>query len=278
MPADYYNDMRIVIEEGSHYKVEVVADTKSTEHGSRITTMALTYPRYIHAQMLTHRVFSRNAQSSRAVPTRILLERVSRDPVMPLRWGKNQPGMVAGDLLEDPALAYARAEWRVQADRAVSSAKAMSELGVHKEVTNRVLEPFSTITAIYTATEWHNFFKLRCEEDAQPEIQLLSNMMADALGDSDPVTSRHHLPYITSEEYSPVSLRDMFKISAARCARVSYLTHEGEHDIVKDMDLADRLASSGHWSPWEHPALSDMAPLMSANFRGWSSARKLRGE
>lgn len=275
---DFYDDCRIQVESGPHFKVEVVADTKSTEHGGRITTMACTYPRYIHAQMLTHRMFSRNAQSSRAVPTRILIEKVESQPIYPLKWGANQAGMVSGEEMGPADILYCTEAWDRARRAAVAAAKAMSDCGLHKESVNRILEPYSTITAIYTATEWRNFFSLRCDDDAQPEIQKLACMMADALAKSDPVTSRHHLPYVMSEEYEVSQLREMFKLSAARCARVSYLTHEGERNIVKDLDLANRLASSGHWSPWEHPALSDMSGTFSANYRGWSSARRLRGE
>lgn len=275
---DFYDDCRVKVEDGPHFKVEVVADTRSSEHGQRITTMACTYPRYIHAQMLTHRVFSRNAQSSRALPTRILMDNIRTNPVMPLRWGSNQRGMVAGDEVGFDDILACQASWRRACDAALRSAEEMERAGLHKENVNRILEPFSTITAIYTATEWDNFFKLRCEEDAQPEIQKIAQMISTAMEKSDPVTSRHHLPYVMREEYDSTALREMFKLSSARCARVSYLTHEGKRDLVKDLDLADRLMTGGHWSPWEHPALSNPTRTMSANYRGWSSARKLRGE
>lgn len=275
---DFYDDCRVDISDGAHFRVEVVADTKSSEHGVRITTLACTYPRYIHAQMLTHRMFSRNAQSSRAVPTRVLMDKVQQFPVMPQKWGSNQPGMVAGAELGHDDMLGCQVEWLRARDAALIAAKRMSDLGLHKESVNRLLEPFSTITAIYTATEWRNFFDLRLEEDAQPEIQKLAQMIAEAMDKSDAVKSRHHLPYVMREEYQVDALREMFKLSAARCARVSYLTHDGQRDIVKDLDLADRLASSGHWSPWEHPALSNPTRTKSANYRGWSSARNLRGE
>ena len=271
----FYNETRPLLEDGAHYRVEVVADTRSPKNGVRLTTVAATYPRYIHAQMLTHRMFSRNAQSSRAIPTRVLMDRVQSNPVEPLRWGSNQPGMVAGDELTGDAIMAARIQWRRAADACLFAARTMSDFGLHKESVNRVLEPFSTITAIYSATEWGNFFRLRLEDDAQPEIQKLARMLRDAMDQSDIACSDYHLPYISSEEYDPKRLTEMCDVSAARCARVSYLNHDGAQDISKDLKLAKRLSESGHWSPFEHPAISCATEMMVSNLRGWESVRDI---
>ncbi|HSR94094.1 MAG TPA: FAD-dependent thymidylate synthase, partial [Solirubrobacterales bacterium] len=156
-------------------------------------------------------------------------------------------------------------------------------LNVHKQVANRLLEPFMWHTVIVTATEWDNFWNLRCHPDAQPEIRLIAETMRAAAEASDPVEldlGEWHLPLVGPEDREQVaSIEDLIKISAGRCARVSYLTHAGKRDPDADIELHDRLLESGHMSPLEHPA----RPLTPAeievgewagNFRGWRSYRK----
>jgi hypothetical protein len=156
-------------------------------------------------------------------------------------------------------------------------------LNVHKQVANRLLEPFMWHTVIVTATEWDNFWNLRCHPDAQPEIRLVAESMRAATLESKPVEldwNDWHLPLIHPEDREQAaSTEDLVKISAGRCARVSYLTHAGTRDLEADIQLHDRLLESGHMSPLEHPA----QPLSSAdleksewsgNFRGWRSYRK----
>jgi thymidylate synthase ThyX len=239
--------------------------------GRRLTTMQLCYPRFIHAEFMTHRVFSRNASSSRAIPVAKMIEQVRTDPAMPIHWGKNQPGMQANEQLSDPSEAIRT--WKRAARSAADIAATMNDLGLHKQVANRILEPFQHMHVIVTATDWDNFFKLRLHPDAEPNIQRLAEEMKMAMNASVPVERTVHLPYIKESELF-LDQEAAAMVSAARCARVSYLTHDGATpDKDKDMELALRLKEAGHASPFEHPAFADDMPFMTANFRGWKSFR-----
>lgn len=253
-------------------KAQVVADT--VWNGKRITTLQLKMPRFILAQFNTHRMFSRSTASSRAIPTAKLLDMVRTEYVRPVFWGKNQAGMQAKEELEAGNKQLAMNEWQIAALNAANSAENLLKLGVHKQIANRILEPFMWAETIVTATEWDNFFNLRLHEDSQPEIQELARWMAkclkEVLDNSKPTKSTIHLPYITFEEMedfveglvttdSDSINTELYKyfvpISAARCARVSYLNHDQSNPVIeKDLATADKLISAGHWSPFEHQA------------------------
>ena len=185
-------------------EAKVVLDSIS-EEGVRLTTMELTYPRFIHAEFMTHRVFSRNASSSRAIPVEKMIERVKKEPAEPVHWGKNQPGMQANEELQWDALVQTRKAWLEARDAAVKFAARMHELGAHKQIVNRVLEPFSHITVLVTATEWDNFFALRCHPDADPTMRTLAEAMREAMAASDTYNAQPgwswHLPYITEADW-----------------------------------------------------------------------------
>lgn len=271
------------------FEAKVIEDSINTA-GVRLTTLQLRYPRFIHAEFMTHRVFSRNASSSRAIPVAKMIEQISSEPAMPIHWGQNQPGMQASTEVQH--VGYAMDMWKHAAVSAATTAKAMNEMGLHKQVVNRILEPFQFISVVVTATEWDNFFQLRNHADAQPEIKYLAQLMQEALDISVPVLryrnkdgylneEEWHLPYVTFEERQinsdfPAALA---MISSARCARVSYLTHEGkEPNVQKDMELYERLVGSVpiHASPTEHPCR--VAKLKNnskwyKNFRGWKQHR-----
>jgi thymidylate synthase ThyX len=300
------------------FDAKILADSSSPA-GHRLTTIETTFPRFILAEFNTHRVFSRNSASSRAIPITKQMRRVLEDPYIPIEFGSNQPGMQAGPPLEGDARLAAEDEWLCARDAAVrhvlglvSSPAEVAEassllehlgrieeaagarnhpddwLNVHKQIANRLLEPFMWHTVIVTATEWDNFWNLRCHADAQPEIRRVAEEMRDAVEGSVPedlAWSEWHLPLVRETDRREVSSEeDLVKISAGRCARVSYLTHTGERDLEADIKLHDRLFASGHMSPMEHPA----RPLSrfelknnewSGNFRGWHSHRKqLPGE
>lgn len=271
----------------SNMNAKVIEDSVSSG-GIRLTTLQLTYPRYIHAEVLTHRVFSRNASSSRAVPVAKLAELSLREMVEPIRYGENQAGMQASDAnLEGEALARARAIWRNMAEVCAAGAKELAELGLHKQWANRPTEWFGNIRVLVTATEWANFFELRDHEDAQPEIRELAVQMKRAMGGSNPVyrgydqnyVSNWHLPYITREERELYAGSPWFlaEVSAARCARVSYLTHDGQQpDMGKDKDLFERLVGSRplHASPTEHQGFPIGGEEWCKNFRGWFQFRQ----
>jgi len=265
---------------------KVIEDSIS-EDGKGITTLQLCYPRFIHAEFMTHRVFSRNASSSRAIPVAKVIEQVRTNPAMPIHWGKNQPGMQASGQLTGVELDLAKREWLQLADRAAYTAECMVELGLHKQVANRILEPFQHISVIVTATDWKNFFALRDHPDAQPEIRELAIQMAAAMYQSTPTVRKRdrfdafswHLPYITDNERGTYVPEYLAKISGARCARVSYLTHEGKvPDRTKDLDLYTKLVGSVplHASPIEHQAYPLPLPSQrSNNFVGWRQYRQL---
>jgi len=264
------------------FSARVLLDSVSPA-GVRLTTMEVRYPRFIHSELMTHRVFSRNAASSRAVPIKKMIEAVRGEPAMPRWWGRNQSGMQAFERLDAAAQALAEAEWRHALDDALRHAErlASSEINLHKQLVNRILEPFSWITVIVSATEWSNFFVQRTHADAQPELQHVAEMMLDAYRRSTPrvlAFGDWHTPLIAPEEEEMLPLGERLKISVARSARVSYLSHEGRRDLVKDLELYERLVAggaNGHWSPFEHVAtpLPD-AHAWSGNFRGWEQFRK----
>jgi thymidylate synthase ThyX len=294
------------------FDATVLADSISSA-GHRLTTLEATFPRFVLAEFNTHRVFSRNSASSRAIPIAKQLRRVIEDPYVPIEFGSNQPGMQAGPPLVGEERAAAEQEWLKARDDAVrrvlgliaepglaaetetlallteieEAQKAGNRpeewLNVHKQVANRLLEPFMWHTVIVTATEWENFWNLRCHPDAQPEIRLIAETMRGAMQASEPAEldrSEWHLPLVHPEDHEQgMSIEDLIKVSAGRCARVSYLTHAGKRDLGADIELHDRLRSSGHMSPLEHPA----RPLTEGelkesewcgNFRGWRSYRK----
>jgi thymidylate synthase ThyX len=256
------------------YSARVLLDSVA-ENGVRLTTLEVTFPRFVLAEFNTHRQFSRNSASSRAVPTAKLIERVERDPVLPLQWGRNTSGMAASDVLDEADADSARRIWLEARDDAVRHARELLELRVHKQELNRLLEPFLWHTVIVTATEWTNFFELRCAPNAQPEIREAAHRMRDAIAESASQSigpGQWHTPLLQSDEYG-LALEVRKRISAARCARVSYLTHEGTREIEKDLELFERLQSDRHLSPFEHVATPSDDPGFHANFRGWIQMR-----
>lgn len=239
----------------------VIAD--SIANGVRLTTLELYYPRFIHAEFMTHRQFSRNASSSRAIPVERMLEQVEKDPALPVHWGKNQPGMQAREELDEWDSNSVEAIWREAAGRSACAAKGMLFYEAHKQIANRLTEPFQFIKVVCTATEWDNFFALRLHEDAQPEIQELARVMKGAMEESTPEeleAGEHHLPYIKEDEWykydwNPFTSTDAIKCSVSRCARTSYNNHDGSNcDVESDIRLCDQLLEAGHMSPFEHVA------------------------
>lgn len=255
---------------------KVIADTLGSS-GVRLTTLQLVYPRFIHSEFLTHRCFSRNASSSRAVPVAKMIKQVREHPACPVHWGANQPGMQAREELPVYQKALAQASWNHAAGQAADTAEYLMELGLHKQAANRILEPFQLIHVVVTATDWDNFFKLRCHEDAQPEIRELACKMRDAMASGVPVQSDVHLPYLSEDErgrLKTVGFGHLAEISAARCARVSYINHDGSNpDEAKDLALADKLVTGRHMSPFEHQAQALSDDTYCRNFRGWKQFR-----
>jgi thymidylate synthase ThyX len=237
---------------------EVILDSVSPA-GLRLTTFQLTFHRFVLAEFNTHRVFSRNSASSRAIPVQKQIDKVLNETAMPVEFGTNQSGMQAGPPLEGDDLYAAQDLWRSAAHDATVYANRLMDLGVHKQVTNRLLEPFMWHTAIVTSMEWDNFYTQRCSELAQPEIQAVAYPTREAFLASTPIQLGYgdwHTPYIHPYEYELFDVETRKKVSAARCARVSYLTQDGVRDVDADLTLYERLVTADppHWSPLEHVA------------------------
>lgn len=265
-------------------KPEVTLILASIADGVPIYTFQLRYWRAIHAEFMTHRVFSRNASSSRAIPVDRMLEVVRQAPAGPLHWGANQPGMQADaehealveipNLLTEPfynwafkakeivpkfPMATREQAWAFSAHLAAGMSGAFSQAGYHKQVANRITEPFQAINVVVTSTEWENFFDLRCHKDAMPEFQALAVAIREILVQTKPTTlqaGEWHLPYLLPEE-AGLPLQDKLALSSARCASVSYRTVEGSlMSVERAKALFEKLVGAEplHASPMEHQA------------------------
>lgn len=278
------------------YQAKIILDSKAPS-GYRLTTFVLTYPRFIHSEFMTHRTKSRNAASSRAIPVKKMLESISINPAIPVEWGTAKSGMQAG--IETVHKDLAQKIWLEASQQMIIAAQKLAgivsvdndgnivpddspnaiKLNIHKQISNRIVEPWMWMTVICTATDYENFFALRCHPDAQPEIQKLAYMMKEAYDSSTPVSMNEgewHTPFIQEDEEN-LDIETKKKISVARSARVSYLTHEGVRNIEKDLELYDRLvggSGTGHWSPFEHVAMAVSGTGSSGNFKGWLQYRK----
>lgn len=267
-----------------------ICNAKCLAHYDNLWTFELTYPRYIHGEFMTHRVFSRNASSSRAIPVKRMVDHIANNPVVPPHVYMNKPGMV-GDVEADEATTKEFNKlWMEALYNAVKVAKSMDKFGIHKQHINRILEPFQFIKVIVTATEWDNFFNLRLAPDAHPEMQALARSIYEEMyeykdknfgyleGDSGVIIT---VPYVTEDDLDILGddcdYLTLMKISAARCARVSYNNHDGSKpDIKKDLELYERLSAAGHMSPLEHTCfMDDFEDSCNANLVGWMSLRYL---
>lgn len=266
---------------------EVTVESDTVFNGKRITTIIARYPRIIHAEVLTHRSFCRNASSSRAIPAKKMIRDVEDDPFFPMSWGLNQKGM---SMSEDTANeAACRNQWQQSLDAALMAAKHLSKnLNVHKSLVNRLLEPFSYITCLITATEWANFFRLRIHEDADPHIHKLAAMILEEMERSEPIERPLHMPFLREKEKEhalavylgrgvrATQLEEWAHVSAARSARISYLTHDNKFDRTRDKELALKLIGGsgfGHWSPFEHFAISYSGINTKCPYRSWRTFR-----
>lgn len=303
----------------------IVADSIS-EDGKQITTYELEYPRFIHSEFMTHRLFSRNAASSRAIPVNKMIEHVENNTAMPIHWGKNQPGMQAREELPEicersvpytPRLDEIPRErfWLRVRDTAVYFANEYHKLNAHKQIVNRLLEPFQFIKVVCTATEFDNFFWLRKHPDAQPEIAELAKVMWEAREQSEPMllkAGEWHVPYVNYSSdvgyylmkdgcHVELTLEDAIKVSASCCAQVSYRL--ADNSLEKAKKIYDMLVESKpvHASPFEHQATPMEIPSIrsvggvifpedgqthidsqenywSGNFKGWIQHRQLIAE
>ena len=274
------------------YEALVLADSINPA-GVRLTTLQIRYPRMVHAELMTHRDLSRGTSSSRAIPARVIRRQVRTDPAPPVFWGANQRGMQAAQQLTGWRLSVAK--WAFFQSRwfVLLVHWLLEKVGLHKQLTNRLLEPWMWVTVIVSSTQWNNFYALRCHKDAQPEIRRIALLMRRAMRRSRPMTlqaGEWHRPYGPSDideanklafrysgDHDCISKYDLVAnyIACGRCARVSYLTQDGRRDAEEDLALAtERLAPSGHNSPFEHVAMALPTDERCGNFRGWKQMRK----
>lgn len=245
---------------------KIICDSISPA-GHRFTTFEVVYPRIVLAEVNTHRQLSRVSASSRAVPVEKMIRRVLEDPYVPTHWGKNQKGMRAEEDVDADDQADARVVWLAARDVMVEQTKDLLNIGIHKQITNRLLEPFMWHPTVISATEWSNFFHLRDHEAAHPDFRDLAHAMRELYGKSEPESVDYgewHTPYIGQSDRAKaieqglaasLDLTEvMCKVSVGRCARVSSLTHEGKYDLPADVALHDKMYEHGHTSPYENVA------------------------
>lgn len=295
-------------------QVEVIlASTHPDDPTRPLVTMRLRYPRIIHGEIMTHRVFSRNARSSRAVPVKTMLNECTSIPFVPWHWGKNQKGMQGGEECDELLFVNSSVDhwenredaWLLARDAAVEIAGAYMNAGYHKQIPNRLLEPFSWIDTLITSNDWANFLWLRDHKDAEPHLQDLARLVKQALDNLEMQELRRfdwHLPYVTNSDVMKAGdhLRNVVKInptdgrvweflrkiSAARCARISYKPFDGDASYERELERYDLLVNSDrvHASPTEHQASPDKwlercnrfaHPEQHGNLPGWIQARKL---
>jgi hypothetical protein len=264
-------------------RCEVIADSIAP-NGARLTTIEVTFHRFILAEVNTHRKLSRNSASSRAIPFEKMLARAMRYPALPIKWPCEQPGMSGGAELTGDDLLDAQMCLNDIQDATTSILSNYFESHpdksrrLHKSLLNRPLEWFMYHTAVLSSTEWENLLEQRDTETAQPEFARLAHLIRVALQDSTPVEmvwGGLHLPYVgINNDDVGLSSFEKLKISTARCGRVSYLTHDGIRDIAEDLRMFEStLWKNGHWSPMEHPAIATTT-VDSRNFdEGWAQLR-----
>jgi hypothetical protein len=283
------------------YEAKIILDSVGP-NGARLTTFELTYPRFVHAELMTHRMFSRNSASSRAIPNEKLRARVQEDPAMPVYWGENQRGMQAGGELRAIYRHDAEIVWRSARDEMLRRSAQLADIGLHKQLCNRLIEPWMFITVVITATEWDNAWGLRVDPAAQPEMERAFHLAKDLYDRSVPqklAAGAWHLPYVTGydeeqirQEYAGVEDFDglLCRVSIGRCAAVSFLNQD-KRDPPADLARAGKMTDNGHMSPFEHVAqaltwaewgeyatkaahawLHDRVPV--GNLWGWKQYRK----
>lgn len=255
-------------------QVEVILASQGPNQ-KPIYTIRLRYPRIIHAELMTHRLFSRNARSSRAVPVKTMLLETTSIPFVPWHWGKNQKGMQADEELSTEQIELSKYIWNAARLDTVGRVEALMELGLHKQIPNRLLEPFSWIDTLVTATDWDNFLWLREHGDAEPHLQDLARLVHQAIKAAEIQMlepGEWHLPYITAEDVAiskgwQMPSEWLCKISAARCARISYKPFDGDASYEREIGRYDSLVTSDrvHASPLEHQATPDQAVTISAD-------------
>ena len=268
-----------------HIDAEIIEDSVNTVNNKRISTLKIRVPRMILAEFNTHRILSKNFSSSRAIPAKKIREEVLHNPMMPVYWGANKSGMSASEELTGWRKAAAKLVWKLTGKINAGSHWLLEKIGLHKQTCNRIVEPWLSVTGTVTGTDWDNFFRLRLDENAQPEMQCLAYSIKQALDNSNPKllqTNEVHLPYVDQEERQKYDMETLVKISAARCCRTSYNNMLGKKSQPdEDVKLYDRVSTNGHFSPLEHIAFVPHNGLLrkvvhkdlQRNLNGWYQFR-----
>jgi hypothetical protein len=269
------------------YYTKVIEDSiPSHSESNRLTSIEVRYPHAVHKDLLTHCMLERNFLSFRAYPPERVIAMVEETPFIPEQFTSREKGMNIGKPLDDAQQDLAANLWLGARDNCVTAAKQLLEIGVDKAQINVLLQDFCWITGIFTATEWDNFFALRAfapeGSKPRPEVEKIARMMYEAREESTPNAldvGEWHLPYVPFGLRKLLTVDAQKQISAGRTARVSYLTHDGNTDLVADSNLSDGLVKNGHMSPFGHQATPidpDVRWVMEhhGKFRGWRQARK----
>lgn len=248
---------------------KVIADSISYA-GNRMTTFEIEYPRFILAELNTHRMLSKNSASSRAIPIQAMHSYIKANPAEPVHWGKNQPGMQASEELQGSDKSWAQYLWNKAKEVALDYSQQLANTGAHKQIANRVTEPWMTMKTVISGTEWANFYYLRNHPDAQPEIAALAQAMYEAHKASKPVeleVGEWHLPYIdlyrgednilhyiNPSNGGSYSVEDARVVSASCCAQVSYRRNDDSLDKAHKIYKQLIESTPAHASPVEHQA------------------------
>lgn len=246
------------------YKVKIILDSINAR-GHRLTSFLLTYPLNVHAELMTHRIFSRNAASARAVPIQKFIEAVENDPVLPVVWRENQKGMEAAGNLPEHIKNYAAQEILTLRRSAINTVKILQGCNLHKSWVNRYLQPWMWITTLVTSCDYGNWFSLRADSGAQPEIMVPAFWMLREYSQSKPKELNYeewHIPGINPDEVS-LPIKDRLAIATARAARTSYTKFEEPISLTDALRIEAGLIMGGHWSPFEH-----CAQAISEDFEG----------
>lgn len=264
--------------------VEILEHSIAEDTLAEAFTFRITLPRIVLAELNTHRIFAKNTSSSRAIPIKKMLKHVRNNMFEPVHWGANQAGMQAHKELTGLKKLVARHLWKLFGYGATICASMLNSVGVHKQITNRLIENFSYVTMIVTTVDIDNFLALRNHPDAQPEIRAVASAMLNAVLDPNKKPAKRlkfgewHLPLIHAYEWGVHSLEDLKKVSAARCASTSYRTVDGKDmTIERALKIYDKLASSQpiHASPFEHQLTPDRR--IKIDYRITNHNKKYRG-
>ncbi len=256
----------------NNIKAKVIAHSV-TEDGIEMISIECEYPRFILAEVNTHKMLSKNSASSRAIPEAAMHSTLLNNPAMPVYWGANQSGMKAKEELAEEVITKLKRAWLVGRDQSMLLAEYLFGKGLHKQISNRVTEPWMMMKSIISGTEWRNLFWLRDHPDAQPEFAALARAIKAAIDNSIPellLPGEWHVPYVETyrspidkiryyydEKGKGISMHEAIKVSASSCAQVSYRKNDATIDKaekVYDMLNLDRDDVPKHASPVEHQA------------------------